>query len=53
MVLAAQQAINKIIQSNNFDMVRKNGLDQTYFHGYENSLILLMNIIIDMVKFRI
>ena len=35
MVLAAQQAINKIIQSNNFDMVRKNGLDQTYFHGYE------------------
>lgn len=35
MVLAAQQTLNKIIQDKDYSIVKKNGLDSTYFHGYE------------------
>lgn len=34
-MLATVQTLNKIINEKDYDIVKKNGLDETYFHGYE------------------
>lgn len=35
-MLAISQVLNKILQSKDYTIVKKNGLDQTYFQGFEN-----------------
>ena len=34
-ILAAVQALNKIVQTSDYSMIKKNGLDESYFVGYE------------------
>lgn len=35
-MLVANQFLNKILQTKDFEVVKSNGLDETYFKGYEN-----------------
>ena len=34
-MLVVPQVLNKILQNKDFDIIKKNGLDSTYFKGFE------------------
>ena len=46
MALAGFQIINKVLQNKDYDIIKKNGLDSTFFNGFEDEF----NFIVDHYK---